>query len=181
MQESKGAEDKDDGNVIDMTKRRKAQLEKEGKTTSSESPVVDMTVRRNEILARERRRVRRTILTEFIGAFVVVPKQGLKKVLIYDISENGLAFDVEVENGNFRPGEEVAMRVYLNQDTYFPFVVKIANAREIIEDGCWRHGANFVRGTVNDVALHHFVKFIETVSASLQKDKGDIMVSNIRR
>lgn len=73
------------------------------------------------------------------------------------------------------------MRLYLNHKTYFPFVVKVQNIRRLAEEDVYRHGANFVKGTINDEALHHFVKFIETVSASLQTDRGDILVSNLMR
>ncbi|MBK7890387.1 MAG: hypothetical protein IPJ84_05900 [Bdellovibrionales bacterium] len=44
-----------------------------------------------------------------------------------------------------------------------------------------RHGCTFQRETVNSEALSHFVKFIETVSASLRTDHGDVMVSNVGR
>jgi len=171
-------------NVIDLKTRQPIKAKREVSPTTAASPsapILDMTERRNEILVEERRQVRRTILSEFIGAFLVVPKKGLYRVSLYDISENGLAFDLDLEVGKLALGEEVAMRVYLNQQTYFPFVVKISNAREVLEEGAWRHGANFVKGTVNDVALHHFVKFIETVSAALVTDHGDVMVSNLRR
>lgn len=151
------------------------------RTSVDLASVVDMTERRNEILTQERRVVRRTILSEFIGAFLIVPNRGLFKVSIYDISENGIAFDLLPDSGSLVAGEEIAMRVYLNQQTYFPFVVNIVNVRHIEEEGVVRHGANFMKGTVNDVALHHFVKFIETVSASLQTDHGDVMVSNLRK
>jgi len=168
-------------NVIDMTHRLGKQ--KTGKKASSQTtaPVIDMTEKRNEIIRQERRQVRRTILSEFVGAFALVPRKGLLKVNLYDISENGLAFDVEVDAGHFAMGEEVAMRVYLNQQTYFPFVVRIQNLRGVPEEDVFRHGAGFVKGSINDEALHHFVKFIETVSASLQSDNGDIMVSTIAR
>lgn len=173
-------------NVIDLTKRLK-------KTTSSKSfkassgaaqasaPVIDMVEKRNEILVRERRQVRRTILSEFVGAMVVIPNKGLVRVAIYDISESGLAFDIEAPGGHFALGEEVAMRVYLNQHTYFGFVLRVQNIREISDEGVFRHGTGFVKGTVNEEALHHFVKFIETVSASLQGDHGDVMVSSLTR
>lgn len=170
-------------NVIDL-KTRKPLSPKTGRNSSKNhglAPVVDMTEKRGEMLNQERREVRRTILSEFIGAFLIVPKQGLCKVALYDISDNGVAFDLDLENGKLHPGEEVAMRVYLNQHTYFPFVVKVANVREETGEGVWRHGANFVKGTVNDVALHHFVKFIETVSANLHTDHGDVMVSNLTK
>ncbi len=199
-------------NIIDFNKRReqhiaeqKAELathepEKEPisakptkKTTKSQhlidanSPVVDMTQRREEILSEERREVRRTILTGFIGAFVVIPtpagsksKGGLLKIEIYDISADGISFDIDPEYGQFQKGEEFAMRIYLSQATYFPFTISIQNVRRL-SDGAYRHGSSFAKGTVNDEALHHFVKFVETVSASLERDTGDVMVSNLKK
>ncbi|HVK61472.1 MAG TPA: PilZ domain-containing protein [Bdellovibrionales bacterium] len=170
-------------NVIDLKSRLKTVggVQKTKVRGKKEAAVVDMTERRNAILGEERRQVRRTILTEFIGAFIVVPERGLQKVALYDISDNGLGFDIEPEHGLLRVGEEIAMRVYLNQHTYFPFIARVSNARAIEEEGLNRHGVSFVKGTVNDVALHHFVKFIETVSASLQTDHGDVMVSGLAR
>ena len=145
----------------------------------SKGGVVDFTEARQALLNQDRRQVKRTILTEFVGAFVVVPEKGLLKVNLYDISETGIAFDLLQTEGTFAPDEEVAMRVYLNHTTYFPFSVAITHARMIEEEGVIRHGANFMKGSLNDIALHHFIKFIENVSASLRKDTGDIMVSNI--
>lgn len=165
------------GKVLDFTSRVNTQnsLRKNEKT----APIVDITEARQEILSRDRREVKRTILTEFVGAFVILPDRGLMKVALYDISENGLAFDLEVDDGSFQEGEEIAMRVYLNHSTYFPFTIRVNNCRMIEDEGVYRHGVNFVKGTVNDIALHHFVKFIENVSASLKTDNGDVQVSHI--
>ncbi len=168
-------------NVIDIKSRRPLSSKRQDRPSSGQAPVVDMTERRKEMLVEERRQVKRTILTEFIGAFLIVPGKGLQKVALYDISEGGIAFDTEPKVGSLNLGEAVAMRVYLNQQTYFPFIVNIANVREVEEENVVRHGANFVKGTVNDVALHHFVKFIETISASLQTDHGDVMVSGLQK
>lgn len=169
-------------NVIDLTHRlNKEKATRKTKASTGTAPVIDMTEKRNEILSQERRQVKRTILSEFVGAFAVVPRKGLLKVNMYDISDNGMAFDVDAEAGHFSVGEEIAMRVYLNQQTYFPFIVKIQNIRGINDENVFRHGANFQKETVNSEALFHFVKFIETVSASLQSDSGDIMVSSIAR
>lgn len=171
-------------NVIDLKSRRRitnSAGRNQAASLNPSAPVVDMTERRNEMLTHERRQVKRTILSEFIGAFVVVPEFGLQRVAIYDISETGIAFDLEIGAGKLKLDEEIAMRVYLNNQTYFPFVVKVANVREIPEEGVTRHGGGFILGTVNDIALHHFVKFIETISASLHTDQGDIMVSNLSR
>jgi hypothetical protein len=170
-------------NVIDLTRRlnkdKAARKAKGSKETAA--PVIDMTEKRNEIISQERRQVKRTILSEFIGAFAVVPRKGLLKVSLYDISDAGMAFDVEMGAGHFAVGEEIAMRVYLNQQTYFPLTVKVQNIRAIDDESAFRHGANFTKETLSQEPLFHFVKFIESVSASLQSDAGDIQVSTIAR
>lgn len=175
-------------NVIDLKARREQQAKKNAKAHGKEQEVghvenpaaiVDMSEKRQEILKEERRIVKRTILTEFIGAFIIVPQKGLCPVALYDISEDGLAFDIERDHGFLAEGEEVAMRIYMNKKTYFPFVVTIANSRQVPEEGVVRHGVSFVKGSINDVALHHFIKFIESVSSCLEKDSGDILVSNL--
>lgn len=167
------------GKVLDITSRLKSQNSVENKRVMAAADVHDITEARQEMLSRDRRHVKRTILTEFVGAFVVLPEKGLLKAALYDISDSGLAFDLELLEGGFGSGEEVAMRVYLNHSTYFPFTIRVTNARAIEDEGVVRHGANFVKGSVNDVALHHFIKFIETVSASLKTDSGDVQVSHI--
>ena len=71
-------------NVIDL-KTRKPVIAREGKTSLDQpavATVVDMTARRNEVLNQERRKVKRTILSEFIGAFLVIPQKGLCKVAL---------------------------------------------------------------------------------------------------
>ncbi len=169
-------------NVIDLTSRlKKSSKAIKGAGKKATAPVIDMTEARNEMLSQERRKVKRTILTEFIGACALVQGKGLLKVALHDISETGLGFDVQEGSGHFMIGEEIAMRVYLNQQTYFGFLVTVQNIRAVEGENSFRHGVNFVKGSVNDSALHHLVKFIETVSASLESDSGDIMVSNLSR
>jgi hypothetical protein len=172
-------------NVIPVdfrTQKKKSQSETKGKTTSQShiGEILDISTKREEIIVEERRQVKRTILTEFIGAWIVIPDHGLQRAMLHDISDSGLAFDIPAELGTFTSGEEVAMRVYLNQQTYFPFSVVIQNSRFIEYEHVYRHGTNFVKGTVNDQALFHFIKFIENVAAGLERDNGDVMVSKIK-
>lgn len=166
-------------NVIDISKRRKGPKNEAKKAKGPDAAVVDMTERREAILLSERRQVKRTILSEFIAAYILVPEKGLQKVSIYDISADGIAFDLDLSSGGMKEGEEVAMRVYLNQFTYFPFIVSIANVRAVPHEGITRHGCGFMKATVNEDALRHFVGFIESVSASLRTDHGDVMVSGL--
>jgi hypothetical protein len=165
------------GNVVDFKGRLKKKSGPKASTGATKAPVIDMTERRQEIIVEERRKTRRTILSSFIGAFCIVPRKGLVKVALYDISENGLSFDIENSMGQFPLREEVAMRVYLSHDIYFPINVKIQNARAIDSEGVNRHGALFVKNASSDSALQHFVKFIENVSQYLQVDQGDHVAS----
>lgn len=175
------------GKVIDLRKRLKKQdgnrinNENDHSNASELVPVVDISQRRQEKIDSERRGVKRTILSEFIGAHIIVPNRGLQKCTIYDISDNGISFDLPVEIGKLKMQEEVAMRVYLNHSTYFPFFVNVTFIRHFKEEGIYRHGAAFAKGTINDAALHHFVKFIENVSTILKTDKGDVIVSNLKK
>lgn len=166
--------------MIDLQKHRNKKT-KTGKTKQMKdlASITDITEMRQEIIAEERRGVKRTLLTEFIGLHLIVPNRGLTKCVLYDISENGLAFEMPAEYGQFKVGEMVALRVYLNHQTYFPFVVKINNVRYIDEEGVFRFGGAFQKETINEIALYHFSKFIENVSAYLKTDHGDVLVSNL--
>ncbi|RME17298.1 MAG: PilZ domain-containing protein [Bdellovibrio sp.] len=181
-------------NVISLEDRLKKKLKKKKSSRKAankkakapqkvdSTSITDITGIRQEMLKEERREVKRTILTGFIGAFAVIPQKGLLRVSVYDISESGIAFDVNEENGFLlKAGEPIAMRIYLNQQTYFPFLANIYNIRTIPEENVVRFGAGFVEGTINVEAIKHFIKFMESVSASLQKDTGDVMVSNLKK
>ncbi len=167
------------GNVIEFKARTESQKNKHQNTSDTGASVVSITELRKDVVTEDRRKVRRTILTEFIAVHTVVPNMGLMKVALFNIDENGLAFDIDFKKGHFQAGEEVAMRVYLNHQTYFSFIVKIKHITDVADEEVHRHGCSFMRETINDVALHHFVKFVETVSASLKHDNGDVTVSNI--
>lgn len=174
-------------NVIDLTSRLKQKRKSKKKTNSKPEgvenhevvPVQDIYELRQNAMAEDRRKVKRTILTEFLGTHIVIPKVGLKKVLLFDISTSGVSFDIEKKLGFFQEGEEVAMRIYLNHNAYFPFTLKVQNIRYDQDEDVYRHGAYFQKGSVNEEALFHFVKFLETVATSLRKDTGDVLVSNL--
>ncbi len=167
------------GQIIDITKRLKPRNQSEKSKKAKPAEVVDMTEAREAIINSERRVVKRTILNEFIGDFAVIPEKGLLKVALHDISEKGVSFNIEGSHAYFRQNQEVAMRLYLNHKTFFPFVVQLRNQRFIVDEGVTRVGTDFVAESVNNMALHHFVKFIENVSATLKTDTGDIQVSQI--
>ena len=139
---------------------------------SEPSQIVDLDLKRLERAQAERRDTKRTIISATFGVFLVIPKHGLQEVRLHDISEKGMAFDLPYEMGQFRMGERVAVRVYLNQQCYFPFVVEIKNVRAFSREAIHRHGASFSEEDYNK-ALFYFVRFIEAVSAQIKIDTGD--------
>lgn len=166
-------------NLIDITERLKARAQETTTDSKENSDVVAIGALREEQMIEDRRQVRRTILTEFISLHTVIPGYGLLKVLLKDINDRGLAFELEEARGHFNAGDEVEMRIYLNHQTYFRVDTKIAHVTHLPEEGVYKHGCEFSHSSINNEALAHFVKFIETVTASLKKDKGDILVSKI--
>ncbi len=165
------------GNVIDLTSRLKTLAPVQ--ELQAEANVVNYDEQKLRILTHERREIKRTILTEFVSAMIVVPNKGLLKVAIYDISEQGISFDVESDQGSFKPDEEISMRVYLNQKTYFPICLQVKHVTEDHLEGVIRHGSVFLKQPATDAALQYFVKFIESVSHGLKNDNGDLMVPKI--
>lgn len=152
-------------------------------TTSGESAqegqVVDVTQRIQERQSEDRRQVKRVVLNEFISAHVYVNGRGLLKITLKDVNENGLAFEIEEKQGQFMRGEDLEVRFYLNYETYFKFNVQVAHAKFVEDEGVYRHGCQFVGDSLNNVALHHFTQFLQSISASLRTDRGDRIVSNI--
>lgn len=164
--------------VIDLMPRLKS-IRSEAVSTEPKSDVLSFEEKKEVLLFQERRQVKRTILSEFVSAMVVLPERGLLKVSLYDISEEGIAFEMEPQYGQFKIGEEVSMRVYLNHKSYFPISLLIKHTSTDESDGLVRHGAEFLKGTSTDAALQYFVRFIESVSRGLKKDDGDLMVPKI--
>lgn len=149
--------------------------EDNGKTAS----IIELGKRRQEVLTEERRKVKRTILADFVSGHVVVPLRGLEKVNLHDMSNDGLSFDLEFGRGSFKKDEELAMRIYVNRETYFPFTIKVRRLQFSEDEQVYRVGASLVNGTFNERAIHHFIQFIENISMSLRTDKGDVVVSKI--
>lgn len=166
-------------NVIQL-KPVKRKASSKAQASGVAAPVLDMVEKRQEMIRTERRRTRRNVLSESISAWVIVPERGLLEVNLYDISTDGLSFDCGWKKGQFRAGEVVAMRVYLNQKTYFSFTVEVQHVMNVADENVFRHGVKFVKEPKTEPALYHFVKFIEAVSVSLKEDHGDLVASSIK-
>jgi len=166
-------------NVIDMTGRLKAQATSEALANMGSAEILNISEIRKRVITEDRRQVKRTILTEFIALHAVVPNKGIMKVTLYDINESGLSFDLESQRGHYNVGELVELRLYLNQSTYLTINTKVAHVTDIADEGIHRHGCGFEVESRNREALSHFVKFLESVTANLKRDGGDLLVSKI--
>lgn len=166
------------GDVIDLKGRKLVSTENLEKVETEKSSILDISSIRKEMIKEERRQARRTILNGFIGAHVVIPGRGLLRISLYDVSSNGLSFEVNPEWGQFQEKEDVAMRFYFSQKVYFPFLVRITGGRVLTPEGLYRHGAAFVPDISNSDAISHFVNFLESVSSALKTDSGDIFISS---
>ena len=141
-------------------------------TTENDRPIINMTERRQEMLEVERRGVTRTVLSQFIGVCLVMPDKGLQPVVLHDVSEGGVAFDLPLEMGGFNLGENVTLRIYLSHDTYFSFSTKVVNRRAAEAEGVMRHGTAFRKNDISFKTLFYFTKFLENVSQIARKDGG---------
>ncbi len=167
-------------NVIDLTSRFGKQAP--NKNEPAKNPfeetgggeVISFSDRKSEKSDEDRRNVTRTVLSQFVGVFAVIGEGILQPIHIFDISTSGLAFDMAKDVGSFNRDELVTLRIYISHETYFSFSAKIANVREIPHQGVVRHGSSFKKAAhSSEEALYHFVRFLETVSSTAKKDKGE--------
>lgn len=147
--------------------------------SSSSEKIITLEQARQALLDQEKRQNQRTILSDLVSVYAVLPERGLLKVDVHNLGDKGLAFDVGMSHGAYELNEKVAMRMYLNHKSYFPFEVEIKHVTTVHEEGVNRHGGVFTGENTNNVALSHLIKFLEAVSADLKEDRGDLMIPNI--
>lgn len=168
------------GKVIDLVSRLKTtDFEKPEMALEPKqmAPVVQLDEQKQKMVFNERRQVKRTILSDLISAMLVIPEKGLLKITVHDISEDGISFDLDDAQGQFNVGEELSLRVYINQKSYFPIAVTVKHITAYPYEGVIRHGSEYIKTEGNNVALQHFVKFVESASQGLKNDSGDLMTN----
>lgn len=95
---------------------------------------------------KERRRSRRRPILDSFLFFVVVPKKGMARLKVADISDSGLGFDYDVgaeaqEDFPVKVGEQLDVHFYVNQSLYLPMKVKVM--RVDVSQSVRRLGAEF--------------------------------------
>jgi hypothetical protein len=122
----------------------------------------------------DRRGSRRRPILESFSFFVVVPKKGMHRLRVVDLSDTGVGFDYDIigemkEAFPVAPGEVFELQFYLNQTLFFPMNVKVAR----IDDSkvLRRIGAEFTAtGTPEHDGLLAVMDMIDKVSEIVQFD-----------
>jgi hypothetical protein len=169
-------------NVIDLNKYKKNKklvaTEKQPKAPENfKADVLSLVEKLEQKTKSERRKVSRTVLSQFIGIFVVNSNGILQPVSIHDLSIDGLSFDMAQHMGAYNVEETITLRIYLSHDTYFSFSSQVTNVRLVESRGVNRHGVLFKKDQPE--ALYHFVNFLETVSQITKKDKGERLAGRV--
>jgi hypothetical protein len=126
----------------------------------------------------ERRRSRRQPVLDTFSLFVVVPKKGIHRLPIHDVSLEGIGFDLDMEGESpsdfpVKQGETVELRIYLNQSLFLTLNTKIA--RLVEKNLVRRVGGEFVdRSGKSFKAFQSFMKMLEDIVDSAQIDPSRI-------
>ncbi|MDR3606292.1 MAG: PilZ domain-containing protein [Oligoflexia bacterium] len=122
----------------------------------------------------ERRRSKRLEILSTFSLFAVVPQKGPHRLGVYDLSQDGLGFDLDIEEEaqaglrsfEVKAGSPLEVHLYLNQSLYIPLFVTVRR----IEDqpnGVRRVGAEFSeRQSGGYRALLAFATMLDAVSGS---------------
>ena len=122
-----------------------------------------------------RKSLRRPILDTFFIS-VVIPKHGLYKLHVFDMSENGIGCEIdatEIEELSTvfptKEGEIIDLRFYINQSLFIPLVVKLIRIQKI--NSTHRIGFEIQdKESKNYQALSSFVKLIDSMANIIQFD-----------
>lgn len=124
----------------------------------------------------ERRRTRRRPILDTFSMFCVVPKKGVHRLQVHDVSDHGIGFDLDLEVEEaagfaLKSGEHLEVHFYLNQSLYLPLSVKVAriedrNANDepssVSQAKVRRIGAEFDQ---KDKGHHAFLSFLAMLDA----------------
>ena len=74
------------------------------------------------------------ILATF-SVFIVIPKKGIHRLPVHDISEIGMGFDLDIEGEPAQdfpisPGDTLDFRFYLNNSLYIPLTIQVVRIEE---------------------------------------------------
>jgi hypothetical protein len=120
----------------------------------------------------ERRRSKRRPILDTFSLFCVVPKKGVHRLQVHDLSDLGMGFDLDIdgeslEEFKINPKEKLTVQLYLNQSLYLNLEVQVMR----IEDsrGVRRVGAEFTdRSNAAYKAFAAFLQMLDLLGEAAQ-------------
>lgn len=123
----------------------------------------------------ERRRAKRIPILASFSIFLVVPKKGMHRLNIYDVSENGIGFilNIEEEFSSTLPtqlGDLLDIHLYLNSSLFLPLTVRVVRIDDA-QTGERRIGAEFEKRTSQSFeAFSAFLTFLDKIQTTVVLD-----------
>jgi hypothetical protein len=125
--------------------------------------------------ASERRRSNRRPILDTFSLFAVVPKKGVHRLPVHDLSEQGIAFDLDIEGEAHEQfpiaiGEKIELLLYLNQSLYLPLsgkVMRVDDKSEVRKIGAELSDT----GSASFKGYAAFLQLLEVLAESGQIDK----------
>jgi hypothetical protein len=127
-------------------------------------------------MALERRKAKRRPILEAFSFFVVVPKKGMMKLMVADVSESGLGFNYDVGGENFTSfpvdkNETLDVNFYLNQTLYIPLKIKVMRIEDVA--GVRRVGGEFMgTGLAPHRGLLAVLEMVDRIGDVVQFDRS---------
>jgi hypothetical protein len=124
----------------------------------------------------ERRRSKRRPVIDTFSLFCVVPKKGVHRLKIHDVSDQGIGFDLDIDGEDIaefplKTKENLEVHLYLNQSLYLSLPVSVAR----LEDGggIRRVGAEFTdRSGASYKAYAAFLQMLDLLGEAAQITQG---------
>lgn len=124
----------------------------------------------------ERRKAKRRPILETFSLFVVVPEIALQRLRVTDMSEGGLAFEIESiveESGTrrFQMGDEMDVQFYLNASLFVPVRCRVVRV-ESRPSGS-KFGLEFISQKDGGVqALASFLRMLDEITGIAQIERS---------
>jgi len=139
--------------------------------------VVDFNSVREKKITEKMRKAERILFKNTFSLYSILGNSGLCAVDIEDVSEEGLAFSVMLDELSEAPkeNEELKLRLYFSRETFLPLTVKVMNTHLFIHDGLKsiRVGCLLDTELPSTAAYKAFVTFLREYTLHAHKEHGD--------
>jgi hypothetical protein len=121
----------------------------------------------------ERRKTVRKAVFDSFQVFLVIPKAGLRRIHLKDLSSAGVGFYAEPTD-RFKEGAEIKCYFYLNPSLKLPLVLKAVHVTTE-EDGRTRVGCEFAETNTKSFGAYvAFLDLMDQLTAFVDESGSDV-------